>query len=154
MKDERFDYLEYIENLPPEEQKIVKKFYEAYYTSKINDSDIFDKHPEIRKEAIRNKNMRTRDDLMHRARAKGILTSLDETGVQFLEDASDEWDWQREFTIHGFEAAVIFINNQALNELQNKKMDPNIVLLRYYEKRDRLRRVFAKERRLHGKKQK
>lgn len=154
MKDEKYDYLEYWDSLNPDEKKLVRDFYEAYYTSKVNESSLFDNHPEIKSEAIRNKNLRGRDDLIYRARREGVLSNLDDVTTGFMKDASDDWDWEAEYKKNGFEAAVKMILQQTIEDLENNNIEKEITLLRYYEKRDRLRRILARDARKNGKKSK
>lgn len=147
MKDERYDFLEYIKTLSEDDAKYVRQFYKEWYFDGISSTpqdERLIKDSEMTKEARRNHNsMKT--DAFFKAKRVGKLTQLTSNEEAFMEDASDEWAWQDEYKIHGFEAALRMINGIAIRDLDNKEVDKEVTLLRYYEMRDRLRRFINRE---------
>ena len=149
-QDDRYDFLDYIDELPEEEKEFIKQFYREYYfdgvTGKTAEERVI-KSEEAIKEARRNHNsMKT--DMLFRAKKEGFYDTVNSASAeQFMEDASDEWEWQDAFKLLGFEGALKVITDQTIRDLDNKHLNTEIVLARYYEKRDRLRRVLNKEKR-------
>ena len=150
--DSRFDYLEYINSIEdPEVREYLKRFYQDYYQGHhVREGSVIPKDSDIRKEATRNLHNYERE-LFYQ---KGEVTYLPENFEEFMEAACDEWGWERELKMHGFEAALKMITEQTLKDLDNKYLDKSIVLMRYYQQRDRLRRMENSEKRKNGKKQK
>lgn len=144
-QDERYDYLDYIDELSEEEAEWVRKFYQEYHFDTGYKGKRILKSKEAKREASRNNNM-NKTDAFFRARKEGDLGMLNENHRQFMEDASDEWEWQDAFKVGGPEAALEHITNQTLRDLENNKLDKKTTLMRYYEKRDRLRRQINRER--------
>ena len=148
-KDEKYDYLEYADQLTEEELEWRKKFNDEYYfdgISSTNPEKRIIQSEEMTQEARRNHNsMKT--DTLFRAKSDGMLADIHENSVAFMEEASDEWQWQDAYKIGGFELAIKTILEQTLRDLDNEKIDRTTTLLRYYEKRDRLRRVYLREKR-------
>jgi hypothetical protein len=149
-QDDRYDFLDYIDKLSEEDEEYVKKFYREFYFDGLSNTPE-DTHiitsEEGKKEARRNHNsMKT--DMLFKAKQQGTYTSLsNSSSAQFMEDASDEWEWQDAFKILGFEGALKVITEQTIRDLENKVLEKEIVLARYYEKRDRLRRALNREKR-------
>lgn len=158
-KDEKYDYLEYVDQLPEDSpwKDFIKEFYDEFYFDAISGKkqageELIINDPEMIKEARRNHNsMKT--DMLFRAKKDGNLRHLDEETVQFMEDMSDENDWMLAWKVHGYEAALEVIYNQADRDYA-AGVSFETVLNRYYERRDRLRRVVLKDRKENGKKSK
>ena len=150
-QDDRYDYLNYIDQLNPEQQELVKEFYKEYYFDDISRKKkeglqpiITD--PDIEAEARRNHNsMKT--DALFRGKKDGTLNMASDNTIDFMEDVSDELEWEDVFKIFGYEEAVKSIVAQTINNLENSKLSKENILLRYYEKRDRLRRMLNREKR-------
>lgn len=154
-RDERHDYLEYIDELDDKEQEFLKKFYDEFHFAKIPKKGGVLNSDDMKSQAQRNNNM-NRTDVLFRSKKDGFLQDLDENAIAFLEEAHDEWSWENAFyqaeTIdEGFIDAVALITQQAVRDIEAGQQI-EIILLRYYEKRDRLRRTKRKEEKEHGKK--
>lgn len=147
-KDERFDYEEYLSELSEDEQKWVKQFYDEYYFNgkPETEGERIIKDPEMRKEANRNNNYYSRD-LMFRAKKDNNLLEINENAREFMEDAHDDWEWEDAYKMFGYEEALQTITRQAIRDLTVGKIDIETALMRYYEKRDRLRRQLNREKR-------
>lgn len=140
--DTNFDYKEYFNSLSDEEKKFIKRFYQDFYQGHHNrEGSVITE--EMKEEATRNLNY-YKTELFYQ---KDKLNHLPEDYDLFMQDASDEWDWQNELNRNGYEAALEMIYEQAIRDLDNKYMDKKTVLMRYYEQRDRLRRMENKEKR-------
>jgi hypothetical protein len=137
----RDDYKDYINKLTKEEQEWVKQFYkEWYYADFRKGQEPIITDPAMKAEANRNHNMR-KTDIMEQESNVGEITKKHE----FMEDASDAWEWQDFFNVFGAEEALHVINIQTFRDLTNKKIDPRITLNRYYEKRCALKKLIMKE---------
>ena len=147
MKDERYDYIEYYNKLSDEEKKFIRQFYREYYFDGVSTTkeNAIIKDPDMLKEARRNHNsMKT--EALFRAKKDGVLSELTPRDEVFMNDASDEWDWELVYKQQGHLEAVEFITKIAKEEI-NAGVDIETVLLRYYEKRDRLRRMINRDKR-------
>lgn len=132
------EYKEYAHKLNKEEREWVEQFYyEEYGNGMYHTEDPILVTEEQLKEARRNHNSIHRD-AFNAARKAGQLEELSDEDRQFMEDASDEWDWQNAFKTMGYEAAVNIIFNQTAKELQ--VIDTKTTLIRFYVKMERLRR--------------
>ena len=124
----------------PEQRQMVIKFYKEFHKADFyNDEEDIIKDPEMRKEAVRNHNMNNRDafNVAHKQGMLSSMTSKDE----FMEAASDDWDWQGEYKENGYEAAVNCILEQTVRDLQNKKLDIKVTLIRFHSKMNELYRT-------------
>lgn len=97
-------------------------------------------------DGIRNNNMRQRDAL-YASELQGSLKNINEEERQFMEDASDEWEWQNVFKTQGPEEAIQVIYSQAERDLQNPKLSVNITLTRFLVKMLALRTLNRREKR-------
>lgn len=146
--DDRYDYLEYQDQLNDDQREWLKQFYEEYYFNgkpgegkeKIITSE------EMQQEANRINNSYA-SDLLFRAKKEGALAQVNDNYHQFMQDASDDFEWEDAYKQGGFELAIKVITGQALRDLKNENIQQAVVLTRYYEKRDRLRRQVNKEKR-------
>lgn len=148
MSDEK-DYLDYIDDLTPEEREWVVKFYNEYHRGDFYSSDNHIMNdPEHQKEARRNNNMRNLDALQ-----AGQLEPIDGDRQAFMEEASDFWEWDNIYSTLGYTAAYEEILSQTERDINNKHIDTRTVLVRMYTKLKKLDR-FENRRRKHDKKKK
>ncbi len=143
--DHKMEYKEYMNKLTPEQQQYVKRFYDDLYAGGVFKEGSLLKSEDAKQEAIKNHNSLTRD-AMDVGQRRGKLSGLDENTVQFMEDASDDWEWQDEYATHGFKAAAKMIYDQAENDLQNKNLSVKITLTRFFEKISGLKRLNWRDR--------
>jgi len=142
-KRDIFEYMNYIDQLSPKEKEYIKKFYNELYYADIynpdveNINDISD--PEVKKEIVRATYSRQNDVMGNSSKAK--VKYGNKNKEQFMEDASDEWEWKDGYAEGGYELAVKFIFNQTLKDLDNNKVDKTTTLLRFYTKMSKLRRM-------------
>lgn len=127
------DYKEYINKLSPEEKKWLLQFYNEYYRAPSITEDSIIKDPEIKKEANRVHNTMYRD-MYSIAEKTGALSELAEDEEQFMQDASDEWDWQNIYKTEGYESAIHEIFNQTERDLENKLISRKLTLARFLNK--------------------
>lgn len=143
----RFDYTEYIDQLNEDEAELVKQFYSEYYNADFySTEDHVLKDEEAIKEAHRNKNNRQRDALVVGLKA-GILDDLTKSQEEFMQEASDNWEWQNVFKLMGFKEAATLILEQCKRDLENEIIDINVTLLRFHSKLSELRKMHNKDRR-------
>lgn len=143
MSKEKFDYKEYIKTLSPEDAEYAKRFYDDYYNNHHHREDAIITDEEMKVEANRNFNNAQTDAV------NGVdgVNYLPENYDDFMSAASDAWDWQNALKLFGYEAALETITEQAIRDLDNSKIQKTIVLTRYYEQRDNLRRMENKDKR-------
>lgn len=144
--------IDYYEKLDDEGKKFMRKFQKDWVRGpSYKNGEVSIKDPEFFKEAVRNNNMRNRDAFSV-AKKSGTLDYQDDDYKQFMEDASDAWEWQNVYKMHGYEEAIKCIFNQTINEINNSTIDLNVVLSRFYIKVTEVRRLNAKEISTKGKK--
>lgn len=146
--DDRYDYLDYAGQLSDYEREFIEQFYKEYYfngkPAEGKEKIITDK--DMQQEANRHNNSYGQD-LLFRAKKDGNLQTMNENARQFMEDAHDEWEWEDAFKQGGFELAIKVITEQTIRDLENSKLDKTVVLTRYYEKREKLRKQMRREKR-------
>lgn len=136
------EYEEYLAQLSPEEREYVKKFYAEYYRADFyGEEENIITDPVMKSEVIREKNSMQRNDALTIAEKLGKLDELSGTEEQFMDEASDHWEWNDVYKVLGYEAAVDCILNQALVNLENKTIDGKITLMRFWSKMNELYRV-------------
>jgi len=144
MRDARSDYLEYINSIEdPEERAYLKRFYQDFYQGHHVREGAVITDKDMKKEATRNLHYYESEVFYQ----KDALQHLPEDYDDFMTAASDEWDWQNALKIQGYDAALELITEHALRDLKNTELDHTFILTRYYEQRDRLRRMENREKR-------
>lgn len=140
------DYLEYYDQLDENEKEWIKQFYEEYHEGRFyTKRDNIIKDEEVKKEAIRNSNQTYRDDLFSVAQREGLLTSLTGDQQDFMEEASDFWEWNNIYKQFGYEQAAECILQQAIDDIRNSEIDEEITLMRFYSKMRELDRLKKRE---------
>jgi len=146
-----FDSSSYKETLDEESRAWAEQFDREWLKNGTYDVPAKErilKTKEQRKEANRNYNRVKRDALYVASRMPGQLLELDEEARVFMEDAADEFDWRNTYKIQGFKPASELIYDQAIRELDIKKIDDwKTVLIRMYIKLEKLRKLNDKEKR-------
>jgi len=140
-KKDVLDYTEYIDQLTESEKAYIKKFYSEYYFTDIYNKketlhDVTNK--ETKKELVKQTYSRQNDVFGASSPAK--VQYENSPREQFMEEASDEWEWRDGFQKGGYELAVKYIFDQANKDIDNN-VDRNATLLRFYIKMTKLRRL-------------
>lgn len=131
-----YDYFEYIDQLSEEEREYAEKFYKEFYFADFyrKDKENIIKDPDMKKEAIRNSNTLQRD-LMHQKQNDIDPVTLDKIKKkEFMEDASDEYDWIEAYHLGGYKMASDQIMSQTIKNLDNKYIDKKTTLTKYHLK--------------------
>lgn len=116
---------------------------EYYYGQRYKKMEILkDKEHKAEAERMNNSNKRDALNLTDRGASFDKLNKSEE---QFMEEASDEWEWQNCFKMNGFEASVVLIYAQTERDLQNKFIDVNVTLSRFLIKMNKLRTLKRRE---------
>ncbi len=133
------EYVEYLHKLPPEEQEYVRQFYHEYYSNgayDIPESERIMKDENQVKDATRINNSLRRDMLNNK---------VDQVEIAYPEPSYEqepsEDDWEHAYKISGYEAAIDCIMDIAVAELENSLIDKKTVLMRFFIRTDRLRRL-------------
>lgn len=154
--------VDYLNKLTPQEREFLERFNFDYYSGGVYEKDpnkkdangnklpsdkilIDNNYNDIKIEAIRNHNSLSRDAL-NVAIQSGTLSNLDEETVQFMEEACDEWDYQRVYQQQGFKAAVETVYEQTRRDLTNTLLDVNVTLTRFYFKINKIRLMNKRDR--------
>ncbi len=131
------EYVEYLHTLPPEEQEYVRQFYHEYYSNgayDIPEEKRIMKEDKFIKEANRTNNSLKRDLLNQR------LDLTDIEPEQYTEEIQED-DWEHVYKVSGYEAAIDCIVDVAIKELENSLIDKKTVLIRFFIRTDKLRRL-------------
>jgi len=139
---DKMEYREYAKDLNIEDRKWIEQFYQEYYNDLVDglpeDLRIL-KSAELVTEARRRHNCMKRDAF----EVAKKMNNLDYTGDDndFMEAASDEWEWRDGYTVGGYELACQCIFLQAIKQLKeiedvNEKM---VILAGMYVKMNELR---------------
>lgn len=141
------DLMEY-KGATPEEMKQAVEFYKEYYgiSLKTAGENKYINDPKEIKEAHRRYNQLKRDtfDVSQRT---GDLISTEDATKEFMEDASDAWEWMDEYREHGFEEALQFIIWQAERDVENKLKCTETALAQLIAKWESLRKTHEKDKR-------
>jgi hypothetical protein len=132
MKSE-IDYLEYLNKLSPDEQKWIKQFYNEYYRAPVMTDESIIKDPDMKKEANRVHNTMYRD-IFSIAEKTGALGELSPDEDRFMQEASDEWEWNTIYKTQGYESAIKQIFYQCERDLENKLIPVQVTLARFLNK--------------------
>lgn len=139
MKPE-LDYKEYERHLSPEEREWIRQFYFERYKAPSNADKKIITDPEMQAEAHRIHNG-IYNDVFSLAERSGSLRDLSPDEDRFMQDASDEWDWNNIYKEQGYEAALKQIFYQAERDLDNKIIDRQLTLARFLNKYLALRKI-------------
>lgn len=146
-REDKDYYIDYYDQLNDEEKKFIRQFNREYHGDDISrkkreGKKVLITDPEVQKEARRNHNIQ-KTDMFCKGKREGGLVEYDENR-DFMEDASDDWEWRDVYVRDGYDAAVEFIDKLCLNEIKNRKMEGRVVLSRYYSRREELRKIHRK----------
>lgn len=136
------EYIKEVEKKDPKAAEWAKQFYHEYYTKggyQIEEKDRIIKDKDLRKEANRNNNILMRDALV-RSRNRQNLYPIEDRQETASDDYT-EYTWEDIFRVHGYEAAVKQIVEEAKEEFEINKLDLTQMLVRFYIKMERLRRL-------------
>ena len=135
-----FECNEYIEKLTPDEKKWIQKFYKEYYFADFyNDEENIITDPVVKSEAIKNHNMKASDFLL-----AGLNDSA-RNKTEFMESASDTWEVDNAYSVGGIEIAINMIMDHTTRDLfDNKELDENLTLARFYVKMEKIMRKHLK----------
>lgn len=100
---------------------------------------------EGQREAERNNN-RNKRDVLSVAERTGTLRELTENEHEFMQDASDEWEWQDVYKYAGPEQAQHVIFEQAKRDIIAGKIDLDIILSRFAVKFMKLKTLRRRQR--------
>lgn len=137
----KMEYLEYWNSLSKEEQKWISQFYHEFYNDGVSFTEPEKRilqTKEMQKEARRNHNSMKRD-AYEVAEKSGGLDYLYDERRRFAESEAD-FEYLEVFDSQGYEAAVQFLVDETIPDLDNMSLDLNIVLIRFYLKMEELRR--------------
>lgn len=130
----KLDYDDYIHKLSTDEQKWIKQFYQEWeYGARPKNAIIKDK--EMLKAANRNYNSQ-RTEVYDQPE---VVNYMEDTYKDFMEDASDAWEWQDAYAEGGYKAAKQIIIEHALRDLE--AIDKSVALVRFYSRMRELDRV-------------
>lgn len=133
----------------PDGEVISPREYKRRFDAEWHNADFYTgeeniiKDEKIRSEAIRNYNSSKRDALSV-AEKTGSLAELTPNEAQFMQDASNEWEWQEVYKRHGYAQALKTIIEQTVKEIENKNIAIRVTLSRFIVKVLDLRRVNAR----------
>lgn len=139
MKPEH-DYKEYERFLSPEEREWIRQFNLEYYKAVANADKVIITDPEMQADAHRVHNG-IYTDIYSLAERSGALRDLSPDEDRFMQDASDEWDWNATYKEHGYEAALKQIFFQTERDLENTAIDRQVTLARFLNKYLALRKI-------------
>lgn len=127
------EYYEYYDQLTKEEQQFIKQFYREYYMADLYNKDKKNiiKTKEMKSEAIRVHNSLNRD-LLNKGYKAGIMDNLDDHDKEFMEEASDSWDLEGHYELHGINFCLKYLINDTKEKLQNKYLDNTLTLARFF----------------------
>lgn len=124
--------------LDEKEKAYARKFFREYHKAEFygDTKDHIIVEDDIRKEAIHNHNAKNLDAIN---KIGSHNPFLDESTKEFMEDASDDWEWMDTYKLLGYKCAVDIILNQAITNIQNKYVDTKMSLIKFHLKMDKLR---------------
>ena len=136
---------DYWEHLTPEEQEFLRKFNYDYQYGGVYSKVSMLTTPEAVAEAKANHKAYIRDAFTFSSN-KNLLCRLNENFKEFMDDVSDDIDWQTEYDRSGFVKAKLLIIEQAENDLLNRNINVKVTLLRYDAKLKELNRLYKRDR--------
>lgn len=140
-QDESFELMEwkrYKFKLDEKEKAYIRQFYREYYKADFygdTDNHIIE-GGSMKKEAIHNHNAKNNDAINQMSLQDPYL---DRETKEFMEDASDDWEWMDTYKVLGYPYAIDQILNQTLTNLDNKFINKKHTLIKYHIKMDKLR---------------
>lgn len=139
MKPEN-EYKTYEKHLSPEEREWIKQFNLEYYKAPANADKKIITDPAMQAEAHRVHNG-IYNDVYSLAERAGALRDLSPDEHDFMQAASDEWDWHNVYKEQGYAAAIKQIFYQTERDLENKLINVHITLARFLNKYLALRKI-------------
>ena len=142
VRDE-LEYIDYIDKLDPQDQEYVKQFYYEYYGKggyNIPEEERILTIGEMIKEANRVNNSLDRD-AFSRSKSRKRLDYLEDQYEPNVVDDDRDLDWEDIFTASGYEAALKKIMDDSIDDLINSTLEYDVILVRFYVKMDRLRKM-------------
>ena len=138
------DLQEYYSKLSPEEKEWAKKFYREYYgVDFYGEEENIIKDKEIKSEAHRNHNSQFRDALSV-AEKTGSLRDLTDSEREFMEAASDEWEYMDAYKLLGYGEALKVLILQTERDILKGGSDLKVVLARFIVKFNNLKRIHGR----------
>lgn len=137
-------------NATKEQLEEAREFYKEYYGVSLKPAgqNKYINDPSEIKEAHRRFNQLKTDLFDVKDRAGELSRYMaHEDYDQFMEDASDDWEWQDVFKQHGFEEALRTIVQQAERDIENKNISNETVLGSLISKWERLRKMNERDKR-------
>jgi len=131
--------------LSTEEKEYLDQFDYEYHAGGIYQEDTLLESEDAKEEARKNHNALRRDAFEVTGNTDRLIYTENATKM-FLEDAHDEWDWERVYYRDGFKSAVEEILNQTEKDLDNKLIDKKVTLLRFVDKMIKLKKINKYER--------
>lgn len=153
MQHELENDVEY-QGLSDEEKDYLEQFNkEWYYGTRKGNKYEFHVDPDERAECERRNNMNKRDALSVAERT-GKLDPLVEDETQFMQEASDEWEWQDVYKMLGPDAATHVIFEQAKRDINETTIDLDVILSRFAIKMYKLKTLKRREKDIPKKRKK
>lgn len=133
------------------EKEYLRRFNdEWYYGTRNNNGYTIINTKEGKKEAERNNN-RNKRDAFSVAERSGALSELTQNEKDFMQDASDAWEWQDVYKFLGPKKAKMVIFEQAKRDINNANIDLDTTLSRFAVKILKLKTLNERKRK-QGKK--
>lgn len=145
---DKMEFREYYNELTPEDQLWIKKFYYERYANAIYNIPkdyLLHNTEELIKESNRIRN-NAKGDMYDLAERLHLLDNFIEERL-IPDDLDDTTDWETIFKYKGHKDALDFLIKECLEELKVKHFDPKLALVRFYIKMNRLRIVTNRDNR-------
>ena len=132
---------DYLDDLPDEAFEYIKKFNRGYYDHDYKDNDVFPDADEAARDANRRENA-ARNDAYAVARKSGDLKYLaTNPEAQIADVSTTDLDWEEYYKIHGYKLTLERLLSEACADIDGGIVRTRTVLLRFYAKREKLRRL-------------
>ena len=132
------------------EKEYMRRFNNEWYYGSRNGEYKVINSVEGRREAERNNN-RNKRDVMSLAERTGTLSELTDDESQFMNEASNEWEWQNVYKTAGPKEATLVIYEQAKRDILDKIIELDVILSRFVIKMMKLKTLNERKRK-RGKK--
>lgn len=131
------------------EKEYMRRFNDEWYYATRNGSHTVMETREQKSEAERNNN-RNKRDAMSVAERTGTLVELTNDEREFMDQASNEWEWQDVYKLAGPAEAKHVIFEQAKRDIENGIVDLDITLSRFAIKMYKLKTLNERKRKQKG----
>ena len=144
-----FECIDYLHDLTDTEAKFILKFYDERYNGATSPAftapeDLIHNTPEMKSEAVRIHNNNKRDAFKVANKKFDLLQLHTIEYNEFMEDASDAWQWQDAFKFLGYREAATVIIEQTMSDIETNG-DPVLALVKYYAKMKELDKYQRKD---------